>query len=86
MTIVSVWEKMLQHHSLPRAVNEHPDPEAERKKARRMPGLQDGNGAQTTAPAFGSLGSSFLWMLPLTRSSRLMPSHIAMAAATKQDE
>ena len=39
----------------------------------------------TTAPAFGSFGSSFAWPA-LTRSSRLTPSHIAMAAATKTDE
>jgi len=40
---------------------------------------------QTVAPAWGSLGSpSFL--AGLTRSSRLTPSHMAMAAATNTEE
>ncbi len=39
----------------------------------------------TTAPAFGSSGSCSL-AAGLTRSSRLTPSHIAMAAATNTDE
>lgn len=83
-----MWEKMLQHHSVPRAAPGHKrlNPEAGREKARHVPGPLDRIGPQTTAPAFGSLGSSFLWTGPLTRSSRLTPSHIAMAAATKHDE
>ena len=40
---------------------------------------------QTSAPAFGSFGSSSSF-LSFTRSSRLTPSHIAMAAATNTDE
>ena len=39
----------------------------------------------TTAPAFGSLGSRSL-PLARTKSSRLTPSHMAIAAATKTDE
>jgi len=39
----------------------------------------------TTAPAFGSSGSPSL-LVGLTRSSRLMPSHKAMAAATNTEE
>ena len=44
---------------------------------------------QTVAPALGSLGSvapSSLRVAALTRSSRVMPSHMAIAAATKTDE
>ena len=40
---------------------------------------------QTTAPEFGSFGSWSLRCVP-TRSSRLTPSHIAIAAATNTDE
>ncbi len=39
----------------------------------------------TTAPAFGSLGSPSRRPV-LIRSSRLMPSHMAMAAATNTEE
>ena len=41
---------------------------------------------QTVAPALGSLGSSSFLTLIFTRSSRLMPSHMAMAAATNTEE
>ena len=41
---------------------------------------------QTTAPAFGSFGSPSLRPPPLTRSSRRIPSHMAIAAATNTDE
>ena len=41
---------------------------------------------QTVAPALGSFGSSSFFTPPLIRSSRLMPSHMAMAAATKTEE
>src|ERR1035437_3084027 len=44
------------------------------------------NSSQTVAPALGSLGSASFLAPPLIRSSRLMPSHMAMAAATKTDE
>jgi len=44
------------------------------------------DGVQTTAPAFGSSGSRPGLPPPLTRSSRLTPSHMAMEAATKQEE
>ena len=48
--------------------------------------LLTGAEAQTVAPALGSFGSSSFFALALIRSSRLMPSHMAMAAATNTDE
>ena len=45
-----------------------------------------GRAAQTVAPTLGSLGSPSFLTGPLSRSSRLMPSHMAMAAATNTEE
>ncbi len=42
--------------------------------------------SQTMAPAFGSSGSPSFLVAVLTRSSRLTPSHMAIAAATNTDE
>ena len=56
-----------------------PDPGSKAPRACRRPRTY------TIAPAFGSPGSPSLRPV-LMRSSRLMPSHMAMAAATNTDE